>query len=169
MTDGLRWVFEAYPFGYSLIFCENLTPESVLERLGGRRELLFPLTRVEAQEIEVRNSMDSFAIQTSTSYVSARNYLPVLSRGTRVVAVSKDINAVECVAYAVDGQILSAFEPGLPAYAAGTDPSALGRPSDSAVMTPPQVLGRLETRFGLWVPKASEGEGLPAAALSTRR
>lgn len=57
-------------------------------------------------------------------------------------------------AYAVDGQILSAFEPGLPAYAAGTDPSALGR---------------LETRFGLWVPKASEGERLPAAALSTRR
>ncbi|MGI5198202.1 hypothetical protein ACQEVY_31985 [Streptomyces sp. CA-288835] len=27
MTDGLRWVFEAAPFGYSLAFCEDLAPE----------------------------------------------------------------------------------------------------------------------------------------------
>jgi hypothetical protein len=57
MTDGLRWVAEAYPFGYSLIFCEGLTPEEVLRRLGAPRESVFPLTRHEAQEIEVRNSM----------------------------------------------------------------------------------------------------------------
>ncbi|EFE64921.1 predicted protein [Streptomyces viridosporus ATCC 14672] len=58
MNDGLRWVFEAYPFGYSLVFCEHLTPEEVLERLGARRESIFPLTSAEAQEIEVRNTAD---------------------------------------------------------------------------------------------------------------
>ncbi|MGW0419076.1 hypothetical protein [Streptomyces sp. NPDC003015] len=114
MTGGLRWVPEAYPFGYSLVFCEHLAPEQVLVRLGARREALYPLTRHETQEIEVRNSMDepfsldhledldvevveelgflrrtvdavvrageiegwAFAIQASTSYVSAVNYLP---------------------------------------------------------------------------------------------
>lgn len=58
MNDGLRWAFEAYPFGYSLIFCENLTPEEVLERLGARRESIFPLTSTEAQEIKVCNAAD---------------------------------------------------------------------------------------------------------------
>ncbi|MBW8816868.1 MAG: hypothetical protein JF598_01220, partial [Streptomyces sp.] len=32
--------------------------QEVLRRLGARRESVFPLTRHEAQEIEVRNSMD---------------------------------------------------------------------------------------------------------------
>ncbi|MEU0427226.1 hypothetical protein ABZ235_27080 [Streptomyces canus] len=58
MAEGLRWAFEAHPFGYSLIFGEGLTPDEVLRRLGARRESVFPLTRHEAQEIEVRNSRD---------------------------------------------------------------------------------------------------------------
>ncbi|WP_030598840.1 DUF6461 domain-containing protein [Streptomyces fulvoviolaceus] len=206
MTDGLRWVFEAYPFGCSLLFCEGLTPEEVLVRLGARRESVCPLTRTEAQVVEVRNAADepfdldhledldvaaveelgflrretdavvragaiqgwSFAIQASTSYVSARNYLFDLSRGTRVVVAGMDVNATQRVAYAVDGQVLSAFDPGIPVYDDGTDPPALGWPSDGEGMTPLQVLGQLETRFGLWVPKDSEGERLPAAAFSQR-
>ncbi|MGW0602069.1 hypothetical protein ACWD11_33795 [Streptomyces sp. NPDC002776] len=58
MTDGLRWVYEAYPYGYSLGFCEALTPEEVLERLGVQRESVFPLTAREAREIETRNAAD---------------------------------------------------------------------------------------------------------------
>ncbi|MFI6434192.1 DUF6461 domain-containing protein [Streptomyces sp. NPDC050759] len=178
----------------------------MLVRLGARREsVLFPLTRVQAQEIEVRNSADepydldfledldveaveergflrreadaivrsgsieswAFAIQASVSYVSARDYLPVLSRGTRVIAVSRDINAVQRVEYAVDGSVLSSFEPGMnPAYNDGADPSAL--PWPSSVADSRQVLEHLETEFGLWVPKASENQRLPAAALYTR-
>ncbi|MGW0822522.1 DUF6461 domain-containing protein [Streptomyces sp. NPDC002845] len=205
MTDGLRWVFEAYPFGYSLIFCEDLTPEEVLQRLGARRESVFPLTRTEAQEIEVRNAADepydldhlddldveaveergflrretdaviragaiegwSFAIQASTSYVSSRGYLPELSRDTRVIAASRDVNAVQRVEYAVDGRMLSSFDPGMPAYDDGADPAAFGWPSESEGMSSPQVLEYLESRFGLWVPKDSEGQRLPAAGLST--
>ncbi|MFJ4826846.1 DUF6461 domain-containing protein [Streptomyces bacillaris] len=205
MTDGLRWVYEAYPFGYSLVFCEGTTPEEVLERLGARRESVFPLTREEAQEIEVRNAADepydldyldgldieaveglgflqsetdavvragaiegwSFAIQASTSYTSARNYLPTLSQGTRVIAVSRDVNAVQRVEYAVDGRVLSSFDPGIPAYNDGEKPSALAWPSEGAVMSSPQVLEHLERLFGLWVPRDSEERRLPAAALST--
>jgi hypothetical protein len=205
MTDGLRWVYGAYPFGYSVVFCERLAPEDVLVRLGARRESLFPLTRCEAQEIEVRNAADepyeldhledldveavealgflrretdavvragsvegwAYAIQAFTSYVSARAYLPAFSRGTRVIAVSRDINAVQRVEYAVDGSVLSSFEPGMnPAYNDGADPSAF--PWPSSVADPLQVLEHLETEFGLWVPKASENQPLPAAALSTR-
>ncbi|WP_328771754.1 DUF6461 domain-containing protein [Streptomyces sp. NBC_00286] len=206
MTDGLRWVAEAYDFGYSLIFCEDLAPEEVLVRLGAWREsVLFPLTRQQAQEIEVRNSADepydldfledldveaveergflqryadaivragsiegwAFAIQASTSYVCARDYLPVLSRGTRVIAVSRDINAVQRVEYAVDGSVLSSFDPGMnPAHNDGADPSAF--PWPSSVSDSRQVLEHLETEFDLWVPKASENQLLLAAALSTR-
>ncbi|MFF3343589.1 DUF6461 domain-containing protein [Streptomyces flavidovirens] len=109
----------------------------------------------------------SFAIQASTSYVSARNYLPTLSRGTRVIAVSRDVNAVQRVEYAVDGRVLSSFDPGIPAYDDGAEPSALAWPSDGGGMSSPQVLEHLESRFGLWVPKDSEERRLPAAALST--
>ncbi|WP_431789174.1 hypothetical protein HLK56_32005 [Streptomyces sp. G9] len=205
MTDGLRWILEAYPFGYSLIFCEDLTPEEVLERLGAQRESVFPLTRVEAQEIEVRNAADepydldhlddlnveaveelgflrretdavvragsvegwAFAIQASTSYISARNYAPTLSRGTRLIAVSRDVNAMQRVEYAVDGRVLSSFDPGIPGSDDGAEPSALAWPSDGEGMSSSQVLEHLESQFGLWVPKDSEERRLPAAALST--
>ncbi|CAM5286324.1 DUF6461 domain-containing protein [Streptomyces griseorubiginosus] len=207
MTDGLRWVAEAYPFGYSLIFCEGLAPEEVLSRLGAPRESVFPLTRHEAQEIEVRNSMDepfdldhledldveaveelgflgravdavvragetegwTFAIQASTSYVSAVNYLPTLSSGSRVLAACCDVNATQRVEYAVDGRVLSSFDPAVPGYEDGEDPPALGWSADGGGMSAPQVLEYLESRFGLWVPKDSEGRRLPAAGLSTRR
>ncbi|GGK44707.1 DUF6461 domain-containing protein [Streptomyces flaveus] len=190
MTDGLRWVAEAYDFGYSLIFCEDLAPEEVLVRLGAWREsVLFPLTRRQAQEIEVRNSADepydldfledpdveaveergflqreadaivragsiegwAFAIQASTSYVSARNYLPVLSRGARVIAVSKDVNAVRRVEYAVDGSVLSSFDPGIPAYNDGADPSAFPAGVSGAAehRTPPSASVRGRAR---WLP-----------------
>lgn len=205
MTDGLRWVHEAYPFGYSLIFCGDLTPMEVLDRLGARRESVIPLTRVEAQEIEVRNAADepydlvrldeldvealeengflrreadaviragaiegwAFAIQASTSYVSSRNYLPTLSRGTRVIAVSRDVNAVQRVEYAVDGRVLSSFDPGIPVYNDGAEPSALEWPSNDSGMSSTQVPEHVEALFGLWVPKDSEQRRLPAAALST--
>ncbi|GAA2662390.1 DUF6461 domain-containing protein [Streptomyces vastus] len=204
MTDGLRWVYEAYDFGYSLVFCEDLTPEEVLERLGARRESVFPLTAFEAREIETRNAADepydldhlddldveaveelgflrpstnaviragsiegwAFAIQASVSYVSAVSYLPTLSRGIRVIAVSRDVNAVQRVEYAVDGRVLSSFDPLFPAYDDGAEPLALGWPSGER-MSPTQVLEQLESRFGLWVPKDSEERRLPAAGLST--
>ncbi|MET7731424.1 DUF6461 domain-containing protein [Streptomyces sp. NPDC005402] len=198
---------EAYPLGYSLVFCEHLAPEEVLVRLGARREALYPLTRLQAQDIEVRNAADepwnldhlgdldvaaleelgflrsevdavvragsaggwAYAIQASVSYVSARNHLPALSRGTRVLAVSRDVNATQRVEYAVvDGRVLSSFDPGIPAYDDGVEPSALGWPSDSGGMTSPQVLEYLERRFALSVPDASEGLALPAAAFSRR-
>lgn len=207
MTDGLRWVCQAYPFGYTLVFCEGLAPEQVLLRLGARRESLFPLTRVEAQEIEVRNAADepfdldhldgldveaveergflrpeadavlragtiegwAFAVQTSTSYVSAHDYLPALSRGTRVVTACRDVNATKRVEYAVDGRALSSLDPGVPAYDDGVDPSALAWPTADGSMTAPEVMEWLEHRFGLWLPKASEHRRLPAAAFVTRQ
>jgi hypothetical protein len=49
------------------------------------------------------------------------------------------------------------------------DPSALAWSADGGSMSAPQVLEYLASRFGLWVPKDSEGHRLPAVGLSTRR
>ena len=56
----------------------------------------------------------AFAVQVSTSYVSAVNYLPALSSGSRVLVASCDVNATQRVEYAVDGQVLSPSTPGFP-------------------------------------------------------
>ncbi|MFF3350854.1 DUF6461 domain-containing protein [Streptomyces sp. NPDC002779] len=45
-----------------------------------------------------------------------RELPPQVSRGTRVVAASLDANAVQRVQYAVDGRVLSSFDPLFPAY-----------------------------------------------------
>lgn len=50
---------------------------------------------------------------------------------------------------------------------AAEEPSALDLPSTTP-MTSRQVLEHLEGDFGLWLPKNSEGQRLPAAALSSR-
>ncbi|WP_369259650.1 DUF6461 domain-containing protein [Streptomyces sp. R35] len=203
--DGLGWIAEAYPLGYSVILCEGLAPEEILVRLGGSPEAFYPLTRDVAQLIEVGNSMEepydlddmdgideetldalgflrpeanaiiragpagawSFAIQASTSYVSASDYLPALSRGTRVVAASTDVNATQRVEYAVDGRTLSSFDPLFRHYDDGPDPLALPWPPGEP-LGPRQVLEQLETDFGIWVPRDSENQRLPAAALSAQ-
>ncbi|WSP77629.1 DUF6461 domain-containing protein [Streptomyces sp. NBC_01236] len=109
----------------------------------------------------------SFAIQASVSYVCARSYLRTLARGTRVVAVNMDVNIRQRVEYAVDGHILSSFDPISPHDDIGVEPSALAWPPGE-VMGPTEVLGQIEARFGLWVPRNSENQRLPTAALSSR-
>ena len=47
------------------------------------------------------------------------------------------------------------------------EPAALAWPSNGESMDSLHVLEQLESRFGLWVPKNSEEQRLPAAALST--
>ncbi|WP_155055380.1 hypothetical protein [Streptomyces blattellae] len=66
------------------------------------------------------------------------------------------------------GSVGQEADPLFPAYDDGAEPLALGWPSGEP-MAPPQVLERLESRFGLWVPKRSEGERLLAAGLSPDR
>lgn len=134
--------------------------EEALEALG--------FLRPEANAIIRAGSVEgwSFAIQASTSYVSARNYLPTLSQGTRVVAVTMDVNITQRVEYAVDGRVLSSFDPIFPGDDIGADPSALAWPAGEP-MDPAEVLEQTGARFGLWVPQDSENQRLPAAALSS--
>ncbi|GAB2985564.1 hypothetical protein GCM10023080_058940 [Streptomyces pseudoechinosporeus] len=82
MTDGLRWVAEAYPFGYSIIFCENLSPEKVLVRLGARRESA--LTRQRRQRSELNAARTS--VEKSSGSSQAGKW-PPLSTSLKYVSL----------------------------------------------------------------------------------
>lgn len=56
VTDGIQWIEQSYSDeGVALVFCENLEPEELLMRLGADRDCIIPLTRADAQTIEVFN------------------------------------------------------------------------------------------------------------------
>ncbi|MFD3940658.1 DUF6461 domain-containing protein [Streptomyces sp. NPDC058611] len=204
MNDGLCWIADTYPFGYSITLCENLTPEEALHRLGAQLESLLPLTRDQAQAIEVHNAggarfglpdelnLDTealtchgflrpeadaivragtagnwaFTIQASISH-TLRPFLEDLSHNTRVLAHSTDVNATQSVAYAVNGQTLSAFDPIFPEYIGGAKPSEFPAPAGTR-MGPKETLAYVESVFGIGISPETEFQPLPTAALSSR-
>lgn len=108
----------------------------------------------------------TFALLTNTGYVSQVDLPVTISYETRAVLHSADVNATQRVAYAVNGRMLSAFDPLHPHYNDGEDPSTLPPPTDGWRGRRKHTLAYLSAFFGVCVPSASEYEELPAAALT---
>ncbi|TJZ56850.1 hypothetical protein FCH28_04860 [Streptomyces piniterrae] len=51
MTNGLRWISEAYDMGYTVVLCEGISPEEMLSRMGFAEDQVFPLSRDQADDI----------------------------------------------------------------------------------------------------------------------
>lgn len=51
MTNGLRWISDAYDMGYTVVLCEGISPEEVLSRMGFTEDRVFPLSYDEADGI----------------------------------------------------------------------------------------------------------------------
>jgi hypothetical protein len=63
MSDGLRWLPESFPEGFSVTFCEGLSGLEVLERMGADPECVLSLTRDQAEILEMCNrSTESVAL-----------------------------------------------------------------------------------------------------------
>lgn len=88
-------------------------------------------------------------------------------RGTRVIAVNRNVNAVERVEYGVDGVSCRPSTLDFQWTTTVRSRRGLDWPPGNEGMTSTQVLEHLESLFGLWVPRESEERRLTAEALST--
>ncbi|MER5876198.1 DUF6461 domain-containing protein [Streptomyces sp. NPDC001910] len=53
MSDGLLWLLESFPEGFSVSFMEGVQPEVFIQTLGGEPEHTLALTRDQAEAIEM--------------------------------------------------------------------------------------------------------------------
>ncbi|WP_231157106.1 DUF6461 domain-containing protein [Streptomyces sp. CNZ748] len=53
MSDGLVWLQESFPEGFTVAFCEGLSPQGFIEALGGELNSTLMLTRDQSEAIEL--------------------------------------------------------------------------------------------------------------------
>jgi hypothetical protein len=53
MSDGLQWLCASFPEGFSVAFCEEVTPEDFIRRMGADPARSLTLTRDQAEAIEL--------------------------------------------------------------------------------------------------------------------
>lgn len=55
MTDGLQWLRDAYPEGFSVVFRASETPEGLLVKMGADPRNILRLTSAEAGAVDIFN------------------------------------------------------------------------------------------------------------------
>ncbi|MEU6230956.1 DUF6461 domain-containing protein [Streptomyces sp. NPDC047042] len=53
MSDGLQWLRTSFPEGFSVAFCEKVTPEDFIRRMGADPDGALMLTRDQAEAIDL--------------------------------------------------------------------------------------------------------------------
>ncbi|TDD38664.1 hypothetical protein E1287_05125 [Actinomadura sp. KC06] len=140
--DGVEWIDGdgGGPLGeiFCLTFLKGVDETEALSRLGGLPDTLRPRTLEEAGEAftsyEAGYAEFAFALNLGDWTVliepngfqgSLEEPLTALSRGTEAVAVQRHDYADHAFRYAVDGTLVTAFEPTWPDHRWGSEPDRL--------------------------------------------
>ncbi|WUH98483.1 DUF6461 domain-containing protein [Spirillospora sp. NBC_00431] len=138
--EGVDWVDDGEPLGdiFCLTFIKGVGETEALSRLGGLPDTLRPRTLDEATE--AYGSYDAgypdfaFALNLGewTVLIEPDGYqgsliepLMALSQGTEVVSVQRHDYADHGFSYAVDGTLVTGFEPTWPEHRWGSEPDRL--------------------------------------------
>ncbi|MFI0486238.1 DUF6461 domain-containing protein [Actinomadura sp. 9N215] len=139
-NDGVEWVDDGLLLGevFCLTFLKNVDETEALSRLGGLPDTLRPRTLDEATEAygsyEEGYAEFAFALNLGAWTVlvepdsvqgSCTGPLTALSQGTEAVSVRRNDYADHAFRYAVDGTLVTGFEPTWPDHRWGSEPDRL--------------------------------------------
>ncbi|MFC4907616.1 DUF6461 domain-containing protein [Actinomadura gamaensis] len=138
--DDVLWIDDGEPLGeiFCLTFIKDVDETEALSRLGGLPDTLRPRTLEEASEAYLSYDAGypefAFALRLGAWTVliepdgfqgSLTEPLTALSRGTEAVVVQRHDYADHAFRYAVDGILVTGFEPTWPDQRWGSDPDRL--------------------------------------------
>ncbi|MGH3240846.1 MAG: DUF6461 domain-containing protein, partial [Spirillospora sp.] len=138
--DGVEWVDDGEPLGdiFCLTFLKGVDETEALSRLGALPDTLRPRTLDEATEAfgsyEEGYAEFAFAlnlgawtvlIESDSVQSSFAEALTALSQGTEAVSVGRNDYADHGFRYAVDGTLVTGFEPTWPDERWGSEPDRL--------------------------------------------
>lgn len=142
VTDlhDLRWA-DSYPgqepeLGeiFCLTFIRGVDEREALRRMGGLLDTT--ATRIPAETVKQNDadygttavalvlSLGAWTVVFEPYGCHGNSLTPVLSRGTEAVSVLRHDYANPGFSYAVDGELITYFDPTFPAYRDGADPDA---------------------------------------------
>ncbi|WP_328724287.1 DUF6461 domain-containing protein [Streptomyces sp. NBC_00259] len=132
--DGVQWLAESYPQGFSVVFVRDLQSAELLARLGCEAAGS-PMTREDAEEHELDDEAGevlragecdgwAFAIQSWAAHVLGEGVIGSVSAGTEMVALVSTAT-IPWFSYAANGEEVCSFDPGMPWIRHGSDPDRL--------------------------------------------
>ncbi|MEU0743506.1 DUF6461 domain-containing protein [Streptomyces sp. NPDC006134] len=167
---------DAFGQGFSLTFVRDVPVRELLGRFGCAPGSIRPSTLADARELELEDEDDgavicagraggwSFALQSWGARILEEGVIERVSAGAEMVGLISTASAPAFV-YAVDGEEICGFDPGLPHLRYGADPDRFlarmaqaGMPADGTPVegSPTAAMLRFaEAAFGLSLPQSS--------------
>ncbi|MCX4742471.1 DUF6461 domain-containing protein [Streptomyces antibioticus] len=137
INDGLQWLPEVFPLGFTVTFARALAIDDMVTRMGGDPSSLSPLTRVHAEKLELENrdagpvvrfgeaNNWAFAVESWGAVGSRSDVICRVSISTEAVAATVTASATKSLTYAKNGEIFCRFDADVPQFRKGTHSDVL--------------------------------------------
>ena len=173
-NDGIQWLPDVFDLGFGVTFARGLSQDELMTRMGGDPSSVSPLTRPEAERLELEDrdagpvvrfgeTKDwAFAVESWGTHGGSSAVVRAVSVGTEAVVVAITAKATKTLTYARDGDVVCRFDADTPHIRSGTDRDFLlpymereGLMSleTEDVNTRRAVLAVAEQAFGLTLPR----------------
>ncbi|NML54739.1 hypothetical protein HHL19_18965 [Streptomyces sp. R302] len=132
-NDGISWLPRHFPHGFSVTFAREVEPSDLLIRMGCTEDSLEPLSREDAEEIDMDEDVRviragfcdgwGYALQSWDAHILTEEgeLMQRVSEGTEVVALIST-STIPWFAYCTNGDLICSFDPGTPRGRYGDDP-----------------------------------------------
>ncbi|MGS2641231.1 DUF6461 domain-containing protein [Streptosporangium sp. LJ11] len=129
----VAWLADDHGLGdlWCLTFVRGLDEAEALRRVGAEESSIRPLTYEELvdeglfPDTLLAGRLGDWAVLIEESGWDALDAVKTLSAGSEAVSVLRHDYAADRFAYAVDGQVVTSFNPMIPAWRYGSDPDRL--------------------------------------------
>jgi len=178
--DGVQWLPDVFQLGFAVTFARGLAVDELMTRMGGNPRSISPLTRAEAEKLELADRDAgpvvrfgeangwAFAVESWGNLGGRSAVLREVSVGTEAVVAAMTAKATKTLSYAKDGEIVCRFDADTPHIRTGTNPDLLIPHMERAglmsletqdVNTRLAMLFVAEQAFGLTLPRDPVARG----------
>ncbi|MEU9917431.1 hypothetical protein [Streptomyces sp. NPDC051001] len=166
-NKGLRWIADAYPLGAEEQHVVPLTRSAALELLIRDAEDHISDLDFPPDTIARAGAVAGWAYALEEFHCRTGAHLAALSQRGRAWTIHRNAKGFSHIDYALQGEPVTSFEPGLPHLTHGTSAeAALGFVHSGNEAGDVAFLRFLEDELGLWLPWEETEAELPAAAFT---